>query len=224
MSSFKSVFPLFMVLLMVSVDGSARKGAARQSTIKKQLEILLENLTEIKGLSITHQNITIRKILLGRIESARHQVQRLLDRLSSGSHAAIGSRRAVDLSQPWKNTRLNFPRRVVTHPLTLKERAVASKVVKNIKLFKFLEKLDKTCFDDYKMTMIKDFIKNRHFTALQTIAIIRKLSFSERMVKIAIMLYPKVVDKRNFHKVILSIPYEPDRLKLRSIFPQAKPK
>lgn len=75
--------------------------------------------------------------------------------------------------------------------------------------------LKKISFGSEKIAFIKDAIKHHYFTTDQVKEVVGLFQFGADKVEAASMMYPRVIDKKNFFKVYSALEFEGDREELR---------
>lgn len=75
--------------------------------------------------------------------------------------------------------------------------------------------LKRLSFGSDRLNLVKDARKRHYFTTQQVRRLMKVFGFASEKVKAAALLYPRTVDKQNFHNVYPDLKFESDREELR---------
>ena len=78
-----------------------------------------------------------------------------------------------------------------------------------------LARLKQIAFGNDRVEAVKDAARHNRFTSDQVSRVIALFSFGSEQVEAAAAMYPRVIDKKNFFKVIAELEFESDREELR---------
>lgn len=75
----------------------------------------------------------------------------------------------------------------------------------------FIASIEEEGFSDGKLRIVKMAAKHNYFKAEQVAKVVEVMDFSEGKVESAVMLYPRVVDKGNFYKVLNAFDFDSNK-------------
>jgi hypothetical protein len=77
-------------------------------------------------------------------------------------------------------------------------------------------------FDDGKVGVVEDAARHGHFTSAQAAELVKQCSFGKGQSRVAIVLYPRLVDPVNFHEVLAAMTFDSHRQEVRKALGLAK--
>lgn len=78
-----------------------------------------------------------------------------------------------------------------------------------------IQSLHSATFDKNKISVLASTVNRIYFTSNQAAQIIRKMDFSAGQADAAVMLYPRVLDKQNWHVIYNSVDFESTKETIR---------
>ncbi len=100
----------------------------------------------------------------------------------------------------------------------LKEKMEEEKVIKPMSensFSKLLESIKSESFEDTKIEILESAASDNYFTCEQLINILKLFSFEDNKIKACKIVYPKLVDKENFHSVYSSFTFSDSKKKIK---------